>query len=217
MVLGIYGAGFLGREIMETALDINQLTPRWTQIYYIVDRGYTLTSHFGGETIYVDDFIAIEKDKEAVIAVGEPYAREHMWHKLKANGIPLAAPLIHPGCKVARGAGLGDGTVVSFGAFISFNTNVGANVYIQPNSGVGHDVTIGDNSVISAGVRIAGRCSIGKNTYIGLSVPVRDQMTIGEGVIVSMGSVVQRDIPDHVIAMGNPARAMKENTEHKLF
>lgn len=217
MILGIYGAGSLGREVMEIALDINQVNSRWDKILYIIDEGFTVSDNFRGDTVYFSEYASIDEDKEAVIANGELFARVKMAEKIEREEINLAEPIIHPFAKVARGASIGNGTVISFGSFISFNTKIGKNVYVQPSSGVGHDVKVGDNCVISAGVRIAGHSSIGRNTYIGLNVPVRDRINIGEGSIISMGSVVQRDIPDNVIAMGNPARAMKENKEHKLF
>ena len=40
---------------------------------------------------------------------------------------------------------------------------------------------------------------------------------IGEGVIVGMGSVVFNDLPDNVVALGNPARPMRPNLEQRVF
>ena len=159
----------------------------------------------------------LKESKEIIIAVGEPFAREQMMKKVLDLEIPLAHPLIHPSAKINSNCQIGMGTVIGYSTIVSFDAQIGNNVYIQPGCGVGHEASIGRNCVISAGVRIAGCVSIGKNTYIGLSVPVRDRISIGQGCIVSMGSVVQRDIPDNMIAMGNPARPMKPNDEHKLF
>jgi len=46
---------------------------------------------------------------------------------------------------------------------------------------------------------------------------VKDQVRIGDGVIVGMGSVVFNDLPDNVIALGNPARPMRPNLEQRVF
>ena len=42
-------------------------------------------------------------------------------------------------------------------------------------------------------------------------------ISIGNDTIVGMASVVHRDIPDNVIALGNPARPMKNNDDHRVF
>jgi acetyltransferase-like isoleucine patch superfamily enzyme len=82
---------------------------------------------------------------------------------------------------------------------------------------VGHDVQIGENTVISSMVNIGGKTVIGKNSYIGMGALVKDVVRIGDGVIVGMGSVVFNDLPDNVIALGNPARPMRANLEQRVF
>jgi len=80
---------------------------------------------------------------------------------------------------------------------------------------IGHDNRIENDTVISTYVCTGGGCIIGDETYIGLQVSIRESIIIGSQTIIGMGSVVSRDIPNQVIAMGNPARAMKENLSHK--
>lgn len=216
MILGIYGAGALGREVLEIALDIQNVSARWDRFVYLADNAGD-TQKDGIEIVSPEEFAGLEEESEVVIAVGEPFSREKMLKKAKELSINIAMPLIHPSSRVVKDTKIGRGTVIAYGCCISFSVDIGENVYLQPGCGAGHNVVIGNNSVISAGVRIAGYVHVGENTYIGLTVPVRDRVTIGKGCIVSMGSVVQRDIPDNVIAMGNPARAIKPNIEHKLF
>ena len=72
------------------------------------------------------------------------------------------------------------------------------------------------NTVLSPNVALGGKCNIGENSYIGMSVPVKEGITIGSDTVIGMGSVVLRDIPDGVVAMGNPARAMAKN-DHGVF
>ena len=51
---------------------------------------------------------------------------------------------------------------------------------------------------------------IKKNAWITINVTILPGVTIGEGSIITAGSVVNKDIPDHVIAGGNPAKVIKE-------
>ena len=42
-------------------------------------------------------------------------------------------------------------------------------------------------------------------------------VTIGEGSIVAAGSVVTKDVPDHVLVGGNPAEVIKELNKQQLW
>lgn len=52
---------------------------------------------------------------------------------------------------------------------------------------------------------------IGDNVWIGGGAIIMPGVTIGNNVVIGAGSVVTKDIPDDVIAYGNPCRVRKEN------
>jgi acetyltransferase-like isoleucine patch superfamily enzyme len=52
--------------------------------------------------------------------------------------------------------------------------------------------------------------AIGRNVWIGRNCMILKGVTIGEGAIVGAGSVVRSDIPPFAIAIGNPARVVRE-------
>lgn len=51
---------------------------------------------------------------------------------------------------------------------------------------------------------------IKKNAWIGARVSILPGVTIGENAIVGTGSIVTKDIPDNCVAVGNPARIIKQ-------
>ena len=55
--------------------------------------------------------------------------------------------------------------------------------------------------------------TIGDNVWIGGSTCIMPGVTIGNNVVIGAGSVVTKDIPDDVIAAGNPARVIRKITE----
>ena len=55
---------------------------------------------------------------------------------------------------------------------------------------------------------------IGKNCWLGAGVIVLPGVTIGDNVVVGAGSVVTKDLPDNVLAYGNPCRVIREFGEH---
>lgn len=88
-------------------------------------------------------------------------------------------------------------------------------------------VTIGDDCFIGPNVSIYTAChstdpverntrrewaepvTIGDNVWIGGSVTILPGVTIGSNVTIGAGSVVTRDIPDNVVAVGNPCKIIK--------
>lgn len=55
---------------------------------------------------------------------------------------------------------------------------------------------------------------IGRNCWIGAGAVIVPGVTIGDNVVVGAGSVVTKDLPDNVIAVGNPCRVLREVNEH---
>ena len=51
---------------------------------------------------------------------------------------------------------------------------------------------------------------IGRNCWLGSGVIVLPGVTIGDNVVVGAGSVVTKDLPDNVVAVGNPCRVLRE-------
>lgn len=54
---------------------------------------------------------------------------------------------------------------------------------------------------------------IGKNCWLGAGVIVLPGVTIGDNTVIGAGSVVTKDIPSNVVAVGNPCRVMREVSE----
>ncbi len=55
---------------------------------------------------------------------------------------------------------------------------------------------------------------IGRNCWLGAGVLVMPGITIGDNSVIGAGSVVTKDIPANVIAVGNPCRVLREINEH---
>ena len=90
---------------------------------------------------------------------------------------------------------------------------IGANAQIAPNVSIytaGHPVHPDSrNSGYEYGIGI----TIGDNVWIGGNACIMPGVTIGNNVVIGAGSVVTKDIPDNVIAAGNPCRIIRTITE----
>ena len=59
---------------------------------------------------------------------------------------------------------------------------------------------------------------IGKNCWIGAGAIILPGITIGDNVVVGAGSVVTKDLPDNVVAVGNPCKVLRNiNENDKIF
>ncbi|MBR5479438.1 MAG: sugar O-acetyltransferase [Clostridia bacterium] len=90
---------------------------------------------------------------------------------------------------------------------------IGENCMFGPNVSIytaGHPV---HPKTRNTGYEYGKPITIGDNCWIGGSVTITPGVTIGDNVVIGAGSVVTRDIPDNVVAVGNPCRVIREITD----
>ena len=114
------------------------------------------------------------------------------------------------------------------------HVSLGNNVYANFNLTLVDDtyITIGDNTMIGPNVTLATArhpilpslrmkgyqfnvpINIGKNVWIGAGVIVLPGVNIGDNSVIGAGSVVTKDIPENVVAYGNPCKIIRTINEH---
>lgn len=215
MILGIYGASGLGREVNIIARKINAAGHRWDEILYIDDN--ELIKEVQGVRSYPFEKVKeIFSDLEISIAIGEPAVRDKVYQKVRESGIKLAT-LIHPGVYIDESTQVGAGTTICEGVTLTSCVVLGENVYVQPHAVIGHDIRIGSHSVIGANAHIGGANKIGERVFLGFMAGTLQGLTIGNDVEISAGSIVFRDIEPNMIVMGNPARVIRRNEGQGVF
>ena len=114
------------------------------------------------------------------------------------------------------------------------HVHLGNNVYFNFNATLVDDthIYIGDYTMLGPNVVIATAghpilpelrekalqfnlpVHIGKNCWLGAGVIVLPGVTIGDNTVIGAGSVVTKDIPSNVVAVGNPCKVLREINEH---
>ena len=106
---------------------------------------------------------------------------------------------------------------------VALNYNVMINANNKGNIQIGNDVIIGPNVVLRASNHIyndisksiryqshdGGKINIEDDVWIGSNVIILPNINIGKGSIIGAGSVVTKNIPEYSVAVGVPARVIK--------
>jgi maltose O-acetyltransferase len=107
---------------------------------------------------------------------------------------------------------IGDGTFINGGAVILDvgRVAIGADVQIGPNVQLLTPTHPLEPALRRTGVEAAEPITIGDNVWLGGGVIVCPGVTIGRDTVVGAGAVVTRDVPPGVLAVGSPARVVRE-------
>jgi maltose O-acetyltransferase len=127
--------------------------------------------------------------------------------------------------------GIGGGTFIQppFACDYGYNVSIGSDAFVNFNAVILDcaPVTIGDGAQIGPGVQLLGAdhprdaqtrrdllelarpISIGSNVWLGAAAIVLPGVSVGDDSIIGAGSVVTRDVPNGVLAVGNPCRVVR--------
>jgi galactoside O-acetyltransferase len=157
-----------------------------------------------GPRCYIDDFVTIyahpNAKGEVVLAEG---VQLHRWTTIElGNG----AGSLHVGPNTSFQAGC------TLNAFVG-NITIGANCMIATRCvfmPYQHGCDDPSRPISEQPLRSRGDIVIEDNVWLGAHVCVMDGVVIGKGAIVGAGAVVTRSIPPNTIAVGVPARVIRE-------
>lgn len=129
---------------------------------------------------------------------------------------------IEPHCKIFAEGDSEEKIIIGNRCALNFNVMINANC--EGNINIGNNVIIGPNTVIRASNHNTdrydmlirdqghkgGKIKIDDDVWIGANVTILPNVTIGKSTIIGAGSVVTKDIPDFSIAVGVPAKVIKD-------
>lgn len=140
-----------------------------------------------------------------IISIGNNQIRKQVAERLQT----VYGKAIHPSAILSPTAKIGDGTVVMQGAIVQADAKVGKHCIINTGASVDHECVIGDYAHISPHATLCGNVHIGEGSWIGAGTTVIPNLSVGKGCVIGAGSVITENIPDHVLAFGNPCKVVR--------
>lgn len=137
------------------------------------------------------------------------HPRNKIYHKISDMGFELVN-VIHGTSIISKTVTIGKGNAILAGSILNTEVKIGDNCIVNSGSIIEHECIIGNNVHIAPGVSISGQVSIEDNCMIGVGASLIQGVRIGEGSIVGAGSVVTKDIPPNCVAVGAPAKVIRE-------
>ena len=153
-----------------------------------------------GNNVTIDDNCVIDGRGagEEGIVIGDDVIINRNCYVQAKNGFIKLSNRVSIGCNSVivsmDGLELGEAVLTAGGCYLS----AGSYTYEKK------DVPIMDQTAYSN-----GPISIGAGTWLGTRVTVLDGVKIGKNSIIGAGAVVTKDVPDHAVAAGIPAKVLK--------
>ncbi len=151
-------------------------------------------------------------ENQFTIGIGNPVLRKKLYDKFTALGGVFTSTISPLATIGSYGNHIETGCNIMTGSVITSDITIKKGTLINLNCTIGHDSVLGEFVELSPGVHISGNCTIGDYSVFGTNATMLPKLTIGKNVIIGAGSVVTKDLPDNCVAVGIPAKIIKELT-----
>ena len=143
------------------------------------------------------------------LGIGDNFARRAVAGRCIAEGACLLTA-VHPSATIAASAILSPGIVIMPHAVVNADAVIRQGAIINTGAIVEHDCTVGDFAHLSPRAAIGGNVQVGDLSWLGMGSIVIPNRKVGTGSIIGAGATVIHDIGDWTVAVGTPARVLKE-------
>ncbi len=123
---------------------------------------------------------------------------------------------IEKGAKFNRHLSLGNNSGIGYKSSVAPYTTIGDNVMMGPEVVMysrNHNIDRTDIPMCQQGFKDFEPIIIGNDVWIGRRVIILPGVNIGDGCVIGAGAVVAKDLPPYSIAVGNPAKVVRNRKD----
>ena len=213
--IAVIGAGGFAREVAWLIRDINEVTPSYEFIGYLVSDLTKVGPHDSANEL-LGDFSWLSGNRGGVdclaMGIGNPAVKVRIGEELKAAFPNVEWPaLIHPSARFDRpSATIAPGVVMCAGVIGTVNLRIDEFAMINLSCTIGHEAVIGIGAVLNPTVNVSGGAHIGNRVLIGTGAQLLQYVVIGDDAVVGAGAVVNKEVPAGDVVAGVPAKSIKK-------
>jgi UDP-perosamine 4-acetyltransferase len=145
----------------------------------------------------------------AFVAVGDNRVRSRIIENVLSHGVKLVNAISRHAV-LSPSVHIGEGVALMAGAIVNAEAVLGDGAIVNTGAVVDHDCILGPMSHVGPGSTLAGCVQLGAGSFLGTGCRVVPGVRIGDWSVVGAGATVLRDVPDHVVSVGVPARILKK-------
>lgn len=182
----------------------------------VVDRLMKTGDSWQGIPVTGDDetFLRTVAPEEAVLVNGlganpDCGPRNRLYDLFKENGYTFLT-LSHPSAVLSKRTVLQEGTAVMAVAVLQSGVSIGENVVVNTRAAIDHDCTIEKGAFISPGATLCGNVLVREGAFIGAGAVLLPGVEIGAWSVIGAGALVTRSVEAGVVAIGSPAKKIRD-------
>lgn len=192
--------------------DILETNNFFPEIKIINNIGYTPVKEYVNNKFNIEilDSLDLKKDDLLVLGAAQKSTKIKLLENFKDLTYERFYSVISNSSEISSTTKIGNGCIINSMTCIAGHTVLGDFVFVNRSVSIGHHTKIGNFTTINPGSNIAGNVKIGSNCQIGIGCNIFDSVKIGDNSIIGAGSLVTKNIPDNVVAYGNPCKIIKK-------
>jgi sugar O-acyltransferase (sialic acid O-acetyltransferase NeuD family) len=213
--LFLLGAGGFGREVAAMVQHTNGVAHTWDLLGFLDDNAALHGRTMGGLTILGGlEVLSAYPDALCACCVADPAVRKSIVERAAGFGAKWAT-LVHHTAVIMHSATIGEGCILQPFSAVTADACVGEHVHVNYHSAIGHDGRVGDYVTLSSYVDITGKVTLGEGVFVGSGASILPGISVGSYAVIGGGALVHRDVAAWTVAVGVPARVIKERQPHK--
>lgn len=151
--------------------------------------------------------------RRLVLAVGHNGRRLDLAARIESSceGV-IWQSLCHPSAIVGEDVTIEPGAVLVAGALVNPGAVIGRHCIVNSAAVVDHDCRLGDGSSLGPGALLGGNVALGRGAIVAIGATVINGLHLGAHSLLGAGATAVRDLPEHAVALGVPARVVRMRT-----